>query len=137
MTNYYKVLGVTQSSEPEVIAAAYKAMMRKYHPDTNKSVSAEKKAKEINEAYEVLKSAVSRREHDAELKRAATRNAPPPPPPPPPPATSSTAATSVHGTSVTNALFIAVIMLLLYLFGANSLGEEIIGFLLRHRPDWP
>ena len=135
MTNYYKVLGVTQSSEPEVIAAAYKAMMRKYHPDTNKSVSAEKKAKEINEAYEVLKSAMSRREHDAELKRAATRNAPPPPPPPP--ATSSTAATSVHGTSVMNALFIAVIMLLLYLFGANSLGEELIGFLLRHRPDWP
>ena len=85
MKNFYEVLGVSQSSESEVIAAAYKAMMRKYHPDTNKSASAEKKAKEINEAFEVLKNAVSRREHDAELKRAAARNAAPPSPPPSPP----------------------------------------------------
>ena len=37
MKNYYEILGVSKNSETEVITAAYKAMMRKYHPDTNKS----------------------------------------------------------------------------------------------------
>ncbi|WP_295444514.1 J domain-containing protein [Sphingorhabdus sp. EL138] len=72
MKNFYEVLGVSPSSEPEVIAAAYKAMMRKYHPDTNKSPSAEKKFTDINEAYEVLKNAVSRREHDVDLEQDDT-----------------------------------------------------------------
>jgi TPR repeat protein len=120
MKNFYEVLGVSQIYEPEVISAANNAKIRKYHHETNKSASAEKKAKEINEAYEVLKSAVSRREHDAELKRAAARNAPPPPPPPPP-AGSSTAANSVQGTSGTNVLFIAVIVFLLLILSVAFL----------------
>jgi DnaJ-domain-containing protein 1 len=32
MKNYYEILGVSPNSETEVITAAYKAMMRKYHP---------------------------------------------------------------------------------------------------------
>ncbi len=97
MKNYYEILGVSPNSETEVITAAYKAMMRKYHPDTNGSSAAAERAKEINEAYEVLKNPISRREYDAKMGHAespaaqspAAPAAPPPPPPPPPPTTST------------------------------------------------
>lgn len=85
MKDFYEILGVSPKSETEVITAAYKAMMRKYHPDTNKSASAADKAQEINEAYEVLKSPLKRREYDAERAHGSAPSPPPPPPPPPPP----------------------------------------------------
>lgn len=89
MKNYYDVLGVSPNSETEVITAAYKAMMRKYHPDTNKSAQAAERAKEINEAYEVLKNPLSRREYDAKMGHTSSPEAQSPnPPPPPPPAAS-------------------------------------------------
>jgi hypothetical protein len=62
--DYYKILGVSDVAEIEVITAAYRAMMRKYHPDTNPSPSSGEKAKEINEAYEVLRDAGKRRSYD-------------------------------------------------------------------------
>jgi preprotein translocase subunit Sec63 len=64
LKSYYEILGVSPNSETEVIAAAYKAMMRKYHPDTNGSASASDRSKEINEAYEVLKCQIHRKEYD-------------------------------------------------------------------------
>lgn len=92
MKNYYEILGVSPSSEIEVITAAYKAMMRKYHPDTNGSPQAAERAKEINEAYEVLKNPLRRREYDAKMDHAdsPTAQSPAAPPPPPPPPTTST-----------------------------------------------
>ena len=64
MKDYYEILGVSPHSEVEVIRAAYKAMMRKYHPDTNKSEVEGRRAKEINEAFEVLSDPVRRHEYD-------------------------------------------------------------------------
>ena len=64
MKDYYKILGVSDAAEIEVITASYRAMMRKYHPDTNPSPSSGEKAKEINEAYEVLRDAEKRRDYD-------------------------------------------------------------------------
>jgi TPR repeat protein len=64
MKDYYKILGVSDTAEIEVITAAYRALMRKYHPDTNPSPSSGEKAKEINEAYEVLRDAGKRRNYD-------------------------------------------------------------------------
>jgi curved DNA-binding protein CbpA len=84
MKNYYEILGVSPTSETKVITAAYKAMMRKYHPDNNKSASASDMAKEINAAYEVLKSPLQRREYGAKWSQSRSQgNAPPPSPPPP------------------------------------------------------
>lgn len=104
MKNYYEILGVSQNSETEVITAAYKAMMRKYHPDTNDSAQAAERAKEINEAYEVLKNPLRRREYDAKMGRSEAGSSSPPPPPPRPPASDQSppsepnrAATSVLG----------------------------------------
>ena len=64
MKDYYKILGVSDTAEVEVIAAAYRALMHKYHPDTNPGPSSAEKAKEINEAYEVLCDAGRRRNYD-------------------------------------------------------------------------
>ena len=56
--NYYDILGVTETSEPEVIEAAYRALMKKYHPDrwTGEAERAENRAKLIDKAYTALRS---------------------------------------------------------------------------------
>ncbi len=67
--NYYEVLGLDRNAEPEVIGAAYRAMMRRHHPDTfsGPKDEAERRAKQLNEAYEVLKDPDRRRAYDATL----------------------------------------------------------------------
>jgi len=52
--DHYSVLGVTPASEDVVIRAAYRALMRRYHPDADSSSEAAERAREINEAYRVL-----------------------------------------------------------------------------------
>ena len=56
MKNYYNILGVNKSSNKEEIKTAYKKLALKYHPDKNidNKEEAEKKFKEISEAYEIL-----------------------------------------------------------------------------------
>ena len=64
--DYYKILQVDPSAEPEVIAAAYKRLALKYHPDTNKSPDAPRRMQEINMAYKVLGNPQSRAKYDRE-----------------------------------------------------------------------
>ncbi len=55
MSDYYKVLGVQQGASPEEIKKSYRQSALKYHPDRNPGdAEAERKFKEISEAYEVL-----------------------------------------------------------------------------------
>ncbi len=60
--DYYSILGVTRTAENFVIKAAYKALMRAYHPDRVKGY--EELVKKINEAFEVLSNPVKRAEYD-------------------------------------------------------------------------
>lgn len=54
--DYYKVLEVDRSASSADIKKAYLRLAKQYHPDQNKSdPNAEKKFKEISEAYDVLK----------------------------------------------------------------------------------
>lgn len=82
----YAILGVHPAAEDVVIGAAYRALMRHYHPDTNPDPAAQARAREITAAYALLRDPAKRAEYDA--RRAAEGNLwredePPPPAPPP------------------------------------------------------
>lgn len=64
--DYYKLLGVTKTASQEDISKAFKKLARKYHPDLHPNdPEAEKKFKDCNEAYEVLKDPEKRKLYDS------------------------------------------------------------------------
>lgn len=67
--DYYATLGVDKTASPEEIKKAYRKLVRKYHPDVSKEADADKKTKELNEAYDVLGDPEKRAAYD-ELGRA-------------------------------------------------------------------
>lgn len=72
MKNYYEILEVNKRASKEVIEKAYKVLVKKYHPDLftgDKKIYAEKKIKEINEAYNVLTNEFMREQYDVELEK--------------------------------------------------------------------
>lgn len=63
--DYYKTLGVDNKANEKDIKSAYRKLARKYHPDVNpNNKDAERRFKEINEAYAVLSDADKRRKYD-------------------------------------------------------------------------
>ena len=62
--NLYDILQVHSAASAEVIEAAYKRLMRLYHPDVNGSPEAHEMAARLNAAYEVLGNPVRRAEYD-------------------------------------------------------------------------
>ena len=66
MKDFYAILGVDKSSNKEQIKSSYKKLALKYHPDKNmeNKDEAEKKFKEISEAYEILSDDEKRRNYD-------------------------------------------------------------------------
>ena len=68
--NYYRVLNISPDTSGKEIRQTYLRLARKYHPDKNKGNKlAERKFKQINEAYQVLKDPQSKRQCDYELKQ--------------------------------------------------------------------
>lgn len=64
--DYYEVLGIQKSASNEEIKKAYRKLAKQYHPDANpdNKEAAEKKFKEVNEAYEVLSDDKKRNMYD-------------------------------------------------------------------------
>ncbi|XP_053442338.1 dnaJ homolog subfamily B member 7 [Nycticebus coucang] len=66
MVDYYEVLGVQRYASPEDIKKAYHKVALKWHPDKNpeNKEAAERKFKEVAEAYEVLSNDEKRNVYD-------------------------------------------------------------------------
>ena len=65
--NYYDILGVPRDAGADAIKSAYKKNAYKWHPDKHpdeNKAEAEKRFKEVAEAYEVLSDANKRRTYD-------------------------------------------------------------------------
>lgn len=65
-SDYYDILGVSKSSSQEEIKKAYRKQAIEWHPDKHKDDKevAEKRFKEINEAYQVLSDSSKRQAYD-------------------------------------------------------------------------
>ncbi|MGK2741829.1 molecular chaperone DnaJ [Tepidicaulis sp. LMO-SS28] len=62
---FYDVLGVDRSASPEELKKAFRTLAKQHHPDRNPGdAEAEKKFKELNEAYDVLKDEQTRAAYD-------------------------------------------------------------------------
>lgn len=62
--DYYAIMGVARDATAEQVKQAYRKLARKYHPDVSKEADAEKRFKEIGEAYEVLRDPEKRAAYD-------------------------------------------------------------------------
>ncbi|MBQ3099823.1 MAG: molecular chaperone DnaJ [Clostridia bacterium] len=63
--DYYEVLGIDKSADDAAIKKAYRAQAKKYHPDLHPGdTEAEKKFKEVNEAYAVLSDSEKKAKYD-------------------------------------------------------------------------
>ena len=75
-SNYYDVLGISQDATQEQIKRAYREKILKWHPDKNpgRDKEAEKMAKLLNEAYEMLGNPQKRQEYDNMRRYAGERD---------------------------------------------------------------
>ncbi len=63
--DYYQILGVPENASEADIKRAYRELAKKYHPDRNEGdAEAERRFKEVGEAYSVLSDPKKRRQYD-------------------------------------------------------------------------
>ena len=72
--DHYSTLGVLPSADIEIIRAAYRVLAKRFHPDTTTAPpdEAQKRFRQIQDAYEVLSDDSLRAKHDA--SRGASAN---------------------------------------------------------------
>ena len=70
--DHYAALGIDPTADPEVITAAYRALAKKFHPDTGAAAgtASPERFDDIQKAYEVLRTPESRHAYDLELLAA-------------------------------------------------------------------
>lgn len=70
--NYYEILGLNKNASADEIKAAYKKLVKQYHPDLHPGdATAAEKFKEVNEANEVLSDPERKQAYDFELNMRA------------------------------------------------------------------
>jgi len=78
LPDYYAILQVHPEAEAEVIRAAYRMLMRKYHPDNltaeqQQDIELIKRVRMINIAYDILSDPAQRAAYDLSRKRQAEK----------------------------------------------------------------
>ena len=76
MKNYYSVLGVREDASPVELKAAYRNLMKKWHPDRCQREDAASRTEEVSIAYSVLSCPESRFTHDIDLREAGLSSKP-------------------------------------------------------------
>lgn len=68
--NYYQVLNISRTASMDEIKKAYRALSKKYHPDSNPRIEgAQEHFQKISEAYTVLQDLKKRKEYDKKLEK--------------------------------------------------------------------
>lgn len=77
---HYEILGIRKTATTDEIKNAYKKLVKKYHPDVyvGDKTFAEKKIKEINEAYDVLSDPDRKKDYDDLINPQTTTSYTPP-----------------------------------------------------------
>lgn len=65
--NYYEVLGISTTADIKEIKAAYRFLVKQYHPDINDTIENTEKMKELNIAYGILIDPDKRSSYDREM----------------------------------------------------------------------
>ena len=97
--NLYELLQVSENADPEIIQAAYRRLIFRYHPDRSTVPNAAEMTQRLNDAYAILSDPGRRSGYDRETRKRTSssssgtgrtgnhtsQNRPGPPPPPRPP----------------------------------------------------
>jgi hypothetical protein len=72
--DFYEILQVHPSADPDIIQAAYRRLVFRYHPDRNNSPEAAEIMRRLNQAYEVLSDPQRRAAYDrSRAERSSSR----------------------------------------------------------------
>jgi DnaJ-class molecular chaperone len=77
LPDYYGALGIAETATPDQIKRAYRAAMKRFHPDRASSddkAESERLARFLNEAYRVLTDPAERRKYDSGRRSAAIQD---------------------------------------------------------------
>ena len=69
---YYDIIGVSADASLAEIKSAYRAAIRKYHPDVNAAPNAQRLTEILNDAYALLSDPAKRRVYDVALASMAS-----------------------------------------------------------------
>lgn len=81
-TDPYEILGIGPAADDATIRAAYRAGMKRFHPDQNAAPDAADKARQVASAYRLLSDPDQRARYDRQQAMREQVIAPPPPPTP-------------------------------------------------------
>jgi molecular chaperone DnaJ len=71
--DYYDILGIRKNADQKKIKKAYRAAVKKHHPDAHPGDGSREKFLEAKDAYDTLSNEKSRREHDRALEGRHSR----------------------------------------------------------------
>ena len=64
----YQTLQVLPAAEQEVVAAAYRALALKYHPDRDSTARAAQRMRQLNEAWALIRDEAARARYDRQTR---------------------------------------------------------------------